>query len=70
MLLDLTTAMPQIRGGRVRALAVAAPQRQADIPQVPVFAELGIPNFILYSWLGIMGPKGMPAWWPNRWRPA
>ncbi|MGE4239847.1 Bug family tripartite tricarboxylate transporter substrate binding protein [Ramlibacter sp.] len=60
MFLDLTTAMPQIRGGRVRALAVAAPARVSELPQVPVFAEIGVPNFTLYSWLGIMGPKGLP----------
>lgn len=60
MFLDMTTALPQVRGGRVRALAIAAPQRVPELPQVPVFAEVGVPNFQLYSWLGIMGPKGLP----------
>lgn len=60
MFLDMTTALPQVRGGRIRALATAAPQRLAELPQVPVFSEVGVPNFQLYSWLGIMGPKGLP----------
>ena len=60
MFLDMTTALPQVRGGRIRALATAAPQRLSELPQVPVFAEVGVPNFQLYSWLGIMGPKGLP----------
>jgi tripartite-type tricarboxylate transporter receptor subunit TctC len=57
--LDQTTALPQIKGGRVRALAVAAGQRMAELPQVPTFAEAGVPNFQLQSWLGVLAPRGI-----------
>ncbi len=61
MFLDQTTATPQIKGGRIRALAIAAPRRVPELPQVPTFAEVGVPNFELYSWLGMLGPRGLPA---------
>lgn len=41
MFLDMTTALPQVRGGRVRALAIAAPQRVPELPQVPVVRRSG-----------------------------
>ena len=58
--LDQTTALPQIKGGRLRALAVAGTQRMQELPQVPTFAEAGVANFVLQSWLGVLGPRGLP----------
>ena len=60
MFLDQITGMPHIKSGRIRALAIAAPHRAADLPQLPTLAEVGVPNFELYSWLGLMGPRGLP----------
>lgn len=60
MFLDQTIAIPQIRIGRLRGLAVAAPQRLTELPQVPTIAECGLPGFYLNTWLGILAPHGLP----------
>ncbi|MDP1691927.1 MAG: tripartite tricarboxylate transporter substrate binding protein [Burkholderiaceae bacterium] len=54
------TALPQIGGGRVRALAVTSPQRSPLLPDVPTALEAGLPAFEAYSWLGIVMPAGVP----------
>jgi tripartite-type tricarboxylate transporter receptor subunit TctC len=53
-------ALPQVQAGRVRALAVAASERSAALPQVPTFAELGYPEMKVSVWWGIMGPAAVP----------
>jgi tripartite-type tricarboxylate transporter receptor subunit TctC len=57
---DLNTAMPHIRSGRIRPLAVATPRRAAAIPEVPTLSETVVPGFDALSWFGISGPAGMP----------
>ena len=58
---DQTTgAIPQIQGGKVRALAVASAQRLPQLPNVPTAAEAGMPGLEFASWYGIWGPKGLP----------
>ena len=57
---SVNTALPQITSGKVRALGVASSKRSPALPDVPTFAESGIP-FDGDSWLAIMGPPGMPA---------
>lgn len=52
--------MPQIRAGLVRPLAVAAPERLKDLPDVPTMAEAGVADFNVSSWNGLMVPKGTP----------
>ncbi|MEO6565327.1 MAG: tripartite tricarboxylate transporter substrate binding protein [Casimicrobiaceae bacterium] len=52
--------MPLIEAGKVRALAVSGDARMEILPQVPTFAELGVPD-IGFTWLAIMAPKGTPA---------
>ena len=47
--------------GRVRPIAVASDKRLAALPDVPTFAEAGVPNFEVSSWMGLMGPRDMPA---------
>ncbi|MBI5907108.1 MAG: tripartite tricarboxylate transporter substrate binding protein [Polaromonas sp.] len=54
------TALPQIKGGRVRALAVTSPRRSPLLPDVPTVQETGVPSFEAYSWFGIMMPAGVP----------
>ncbi len=51
----------QVSAGRVKALAVARKTRLAALPDVPTFDELGIPGFKPGSWVGIMGPRGIPG---------
>jgi len=55
-----TAAIPQIKAGKVRALAVAAPQRLAQLPDVPTMAEAGFPDINVTSWNGIVAPAGTP----------
>jgi len=52
---------PQIKAGKLRPLAVAAPQRLAEYPTIPTFEELGYPGANLSSLFGIFAPAGLPA---------
>jgi len=54
------TMMPLHQDGRIRALAVSAPARLAQMPDVPTFAEGGLPQFDLAIWNGVVAPKGTP----------
>ena len=54
------TSMPNIQAKKIRPLAVAANKRLANLPDVPTFAELGIPNFYAGSWYGFFAPAGTP----------
>ena len=56
---SVNTALPHIQAGTVRALGVASAKRSPALPEVPTFAENGIP-FEGDSWLAIMGPPGIP----------
>jgi tripartite-type tricarboxylate transporter receptor subunit TctC len=55
-----TDSIPQIRGGQVRALAVSSATRLPALPDVPTVAEY-LPDYAFESWLGIAGPKYLPA---------
>ncbi len=54
------TLMPLHADKRARAIAVSAPQRVARMPDVPTFAEAGLPQFDLRIWNGLVAPKGTP----------
>lgn len=58
---NLEVALPQISGGTVRALAVTAPKRLPNLPQVATFAEQGYPDLDVSPWFGLFGPPGLPA---------
>jgi len=61
ILCDQTTnTTEQIRGGRVKALALTAPRRLESLKDVPTAAEAGLPNFELSIWHGMYAPKGTP----------
>jgi tripartite-type tricarboxylate transporter receptor subunit TctC len=55
-----TSVVPQIRGGKLRALAVAGTQRLAELPDVPTFAELGVKGMEVPAWYGFLAPTGTP----------
>lgn len=57
----LTLALPFIRDGRVRVLAVSSGQRTSLLPNVPTVAESGVPNFEYTFWNGLWAPAGTPA---------
>lgn len=54
------TAIPQVKGGKVRALLVTSPQRLAALPEAPTSAEAGLKDFTATNWFGIAAPKGTP----------
>ena len=56
----LTLAAPQVKAGKVRALAVAAPQRVAALPEVPTMAEAGLPQLEGGPWFGLLVAAGTP----------
>lgn len=57
----LASALPQIKGRRVKVLAVTGAVRSPVLPEVPSMAELDITGLELGSWFGISGPAGMPT---------
>jgi tripartite-type tricarboxylate transporter receptor subunit TctC len=55
------TALPLIRSGQLRSLAVTTPQRSPLLPEVPTFAESGIPGVVVSNWSSIIVPAGTPS---------
>lgn len=53
-------ALPQVRAGKVKALAVTSAQRSRTMPSVPTIAESGYPGYEMVSWITIVGPRGLP----------
>jgi tripartite-type tricarboxylate transporter receptor subunit TctC len=51
----------QVKGGKVRALAVTAQRRSSTLPDVPTMPEAGLPDFEITSWFGLLVPAGTPA---------
>ncbi len=58
---SIVSAQTHIRDGRVRALAVTGAQRSSSLPQVPTFAELGVPGMAFSNWFGFFAPAGTSA---------
>jgi tripartite-type tricarboxylate transporter receptor subunit TctC len=58
---DLSTTIENIRGGRIKALAMAWPSRSPFLPETPTFAELGYPAVVSSSWFGLAAPVNTPV---------
>ena len=58
---DMTTALPLIRGGKVRALAVTSRTRSVYLPDVPTIAESGLPGYEATYWFAAYAPAGTPT---------
>ena len=53
-------ALPMVKAGRLRALAVTSAQRSALLPEVPTVSESGLPGYDVTSWYGLFAPTGTP----------
>ena len=53
-------ALPQIRGGKIKAIANLSPQRSASMPDIPTADETGVPGLYMSGWFGFFAPKGTP----------
>lgn len=60
MFADATSALPFIKSGRVRALAVGNPEPSVFFPDLPTIASAGVKDYEAYSWSGVVAPKGTP----------
>lgn len=59
--MNINTAMPQIRAGKLRALSITSATRSSLLPDVPTLDELGIKDANVYSWQAVAAPKGIAA---------
>jgi tripartite-type tricarboxylate transporter receptor subunit TctC len=57
---QIVNAVPQIKGGTIKAYAVATPERNPSLPDVPTTAEAGLPEFQAQAWNAVFAPKGTP----------
>jgi tripartite-type tricarboxylate transporter receptor subunit TctC len=65
-LVTAALALPHVREGRLRALAIGAPKRWSELPQVPTLAEAGFGQAMFLPWYGIAAPAGTPRPIVNR----
>ena len=61
MFMFQTTALPQVRAGKLRALAVSTAQRSPLAPELPTVAEAGVPGYEFSGWFGIFAPAATPT---------
>ncbi len=57
----MPTAMPHVKAGKLRAIAVIGKERSPALPEVPTVAEAGLPGFDASNWIGLFGPAGLPG---------
>lgn len=60
MIIDLAVAMPQIKAGRIKALAIGSAQRFEALPDVPTISEAGVPDYEISGLMGFVAPTGTP----------
>jgi tripartite-type tricarboxylate transporter receptor subunit TctC len=63
---SVPAALPFVKGGRARAIAVGSIKRSAALPDIPTVAESGLPGFDVNAWNGVMAPR-TPAPLSNAW---
>ncbi len=57
---NVASALPYLKAGTLRALAVGLPDRWPDLPDVPTFEQAGLTDMEVSSWVGLFGPAGLP----------
>jgi len=55
------SAIPQVKAGRLRAIAVTAGKRSSVLPDLPTIAESGVPGYAIEGWVGLLAPAKTPA---------
>jgi tripartite-type tricarboxylate transporter receptor subunit TctC len=60
MISNFTSMEPQVKAGRIRALAITSPTRSPALPDVPTVAQAGAPYLEMVTWGGIVGPRNLP----------
>ena len=59
-LVTISSAIQQVKGGRLKALAVTTKERAPSLPNVPTMSEQGFPDSVSASWQGVLVPTGTP----------
>lgn len=57
---NTAVALPQVRAGKVRGLAITSARRASFAPDLPTMAEAGVPHFEVDQWIGYLAPRGTP----------
>ncbi len=57
---SMSSTLPLVRGGRLRALGVSSPERWPSLPEIPTVSEAGVPGYEASSWQGLFGPAKIP----------
>ncbi len=60
VLSGIGTMLPQVRGGRLKGLAVTSAERSPLAPEIPTVVESGLPNYVATTWYGLLAPAGTP----------
>jgi tripartite-type tricarboxylate transporter receptor subunit TctC len=61
MVTAMQTVAPQVRGGKLRMLAVMSDKRSTALPEVPTIIEQGLPNLVVETWYGLFAPAATPS---------
>ena len=59
--MNINTGLPNIKAGKLRALAITSAKRSPLLPDVPTLEESGVKGVDVYSWQAFAAPKGLPA---------
>jgi tripartite-type tricarboxylate transporter receptor subunit TctC len=59
--MNINTGLPNVKAGKLRALAITSSKRSPLLPEVPTMEELGYKGITVYSWQALAAPKGLPA---------
>ncbi len=60
MVSGMSSSLPQVRAGKLRALGVTSARRAATAPDIPAIAEAGLPGYESMQWYGLLAPAGTP----------
>jgi tripartite-type tricarboxylate transporter receptor subunit TctC len=60
MFASLSSAIPMVKAGKLKAFAVTGAHRSPSVPDLPTMSEAGLPGYVAAAWYGILGPAGLP----------